>query len=201
MLEDVQRDEGRPAGAPRRVIVSGSRQWGTDRLGSQPEWRDHEAEVLAKVIARLIARYVIGLSGDPSKRDRSAIPGPGLVIIQGDQRGLDTQAADVTRIYATGLRRRGAGELRTTWIEPELADGLWLETYPADWTHFGKAAGGLRNQQMLDTGADQVIAFYAHGRAYGPSVSGGTNDMVRRAVAAGIPVDAYIADERRWRKP
>lgn len=57
--------------------------------------------------------------------------------------------------------------------------GLTVEMYPADWNKHGRAAGVLRNQQMLDFGADLVIAFPG-GR--------GTADMVRRARKAGIPV-------------
>lgn len=49
----------------------------------------------------------------------------------------------------------------------------------ADWTYFGKAAGAIRNQQMLDEKPDLVIAFPG---------SRGTADMVRRAKKAGIPV-------------
>lgn len=56
----------------------------------------------------------------------------------------------------------------------------WIvEAHPADWQRYGRAAGPIRNQQMVDSGADLVIAFPG-GR--------GTADMVRRARAAGIPV-------------
>lgn len=57
----------------------------------------------------------------------------------------------------------------------------WVhEPYPAEWNKYGKAAGGIRNQQMLDEGRpDFVVAF--------PGGSG-TADMVRRAKAAGVEV-------------
>lgn len=57
--------------------------------------------------------------------------------------------------------------------------GLRVEKYPADWATHGKAAGPLRNQQMLDTGIDLVIAFPG-GR--------GTADMKGRARLAGVVV-------------
>lgn len=57
--------------------------------------------------------------------------------------------------------------------------GLRGETYPADWETHGKSAGPIRNQRMLDTGIDLVIAFPG-GR--------GTEDMKTRARAAGVPV-------------
>lgn len=54
-----------------------------------------------------------------------------------------------------------------------------VEAHPADWQRHGKAAGVLRNQEMLDSGLDLLVAFPG-GR--------GTADMVRRAKAAGVPV-------------
>jgi UDP-N-acetylmuramoylalanine-D-glutamate ligase len=52
--------------------------------------------------------------------------------------------------------------------------------FPADWKKYGKAAGHIRNQQMLDEGKpDLVIAFPG---------GDGTADMVRRARKAGVEV-------------
>lgn len=52
--------------------------------------------------------------------------------------------------------------------------------FPADWKKHGRAAGPIRNQQMIDQGKpDLVVAFPG-----GP----GTADMVRRAKAAGVKV-------------
>ncbi len=56
-------------------------------------------------------------------------------------------------------------------------------TYPADWTKHGKAAGPIRNQQMLDENKpDVVLAFHDDLEA-----SKGTKDMVNRAMNAGVP--------------
>lgn len=49
----------------------------------------------------------------------------------------------------------------------------------ANWREFGKRAGPMRNQQMVDFGLGGVIAF-AGGH--------GTADMVRRAKQAGVTV-------------
>lgn len=54
------------------------------------------------------------------------------------------------------------------------------QTFRADWTKHGKAAGPLRNQQMLDEGKPDVVLAFPGGR--------GTADMVRRAKAAGVRV-------------
>lgn len=59
--------------------------------------------------------------------------------------------------------------------------GIDEEAHPADWDTHGRAAGPIRNQQMVDAGADVCIAFLM------PD-SRGTRDCMRRAHAAGIPV-------------
>ncbi len=58
--------------------------------------------------------------------------------------------------------------------------GYRVEAYPADWARHGKAAGPIRNQEMLNAGADLVIAFPG-GR--------GTQDMINRAERAGVRVE------------
>ena len=59
--------------------------------------------------------------------------------------------------------------------------GFEREVYPADWATHGRAAGVIRNQQMLDTGVDLVVAV-----APRTGLTTGTGDMVRRARAAGV---------------
>jgi hypothetical protein len=62
--------------------------------------------------------------------------------------------------------------------------GMNSKIYPADWTTHGKAAGPIRNQQMLDTEhPDVVFAFHDH-----IEESKGTVDMIMKARAAGVPV-------------
>ena len=58
------------------------------------------------------------------------------------------------------------------------ARGLRVEIFPAQWDVHGRAAGPIRNQEMVRAGGDLVIAF-AGGR--------GTADCLRRAKRAGIP--------------
>lgn len=62
------------------------------------------------------------------------------------------------------------------WVK---ARDILIEEYPAEWDKHGKAAGFIRNQDMLDSGVDVVVAFPG-GR--------GTADMVRRARKAGVEV-------------
>lgn len=65
-----------------------------------------------------------------------------------------------------------------------LSRGWEIEEVPAEWQRFGrKAAGGIRNQAMVNRGAAILVA------APVPGQSTGTYDCIRRARAAGIPVD------------
>lgn len=55
-----------------------------------------------------------------------------------------------------------------------------VSNVPADWRKHGRAAGPIRNQQMLDEYRPRLVVAFPGGR--------GTADMVRRAKAAGVPV-------------
>jgi hypothetical protein len=71
-------------------------------------------------------------------------------------------------------------------IASQIADKLHMnqEAYPADWKEYGRAAGPLRNQEMVDLGADLCLAFLQEG-------SKGTADCIKRARRARIPVTIY----------
>lgn len=68
-----------------------------------------------------------------------------------------------------------------------------LVTVPADWDKHGKAAGYIRNQEMLDMKPDLVLAYVCKPLAE----SRGTNDMVTRAKKAGVKVKVttYYTEE------
>jgi hypothetical protein len=70
-------------------------------------------------------------------------------------------------------------------IAGEIAKGMGLKVIavPACWHLHGKAAGPIRNQEMLGLHPEKVIAFHND-----IENSRGTKDMVARARAAGIPV-------------
>ena len=76
----------------------------------------------------------------------------------------------------------GADRLARTWC---LDTATPCENYPADWKAHGRAAGPIRNQQMIDEGRPTKVIAFPGGR--------GTSDMVRRARAAGIPVFEFSA--------
>lgn len=81
---------------------------------------------------------------------------PMPTIVHGDAAGADTQAKEVAR-----------------------ALGLTAEAHPASWRELGPIAGSVRNQQMIDLGADLVIAFPG-GR--------GTRHCIRQALKANMTV-------------
>ena len=70
----------------------------------------------------------------------------------------------------------GADRLASYWAEKHALD---MQTFPADWKKHGRAAGPIRNQEMIERKPDFVVAFPG-GR--------GTADMVRRARDAGVDV-------------
>jgi hypothetical protein len=72
---------------------------------------------------------------------------------------------------------KGADALACRWA---LRNGLTINSFSANWKLHGKAAGPIRNQQMIDMGKpDLVIAFPG---------GDGTADMVRRSIVANIEV-------------
>ena len=82
-----------------------------------------------------------------------------VVIIEGECSGADLAAKQAAIIY-----------------------GYEFEPYPADWTKYGKKAGPIRNQQMLDEGKpDIVVGFHENINA-----SKGTKDMFNKAKKAGL---------------
>lgn len=86
------------------------------------------------------------------------------LIVHGGARGVDTLAGTAARIMEVPV-----------------------VVYPAQWELFGKRAGPLRNQKMLDEAMPTlVLAFHKNINA-----SKGTKDMVRRAEKAGIPFQIW----------
>jgi hypothetical protein len=80
-----------------------------------------------------------------------------VTIIAGKARGVDTHAVDWAVV---------------NWCN--------FEEYPADWEKYGKRAGYIRNQQMLDEGKPDLVIAFPGGR--------GTAMMVDLANKAGVEV-------------
>jgi hypothetical protein len=87
-----------------------------------------------------------------------------IVIIAGGARGADTLA-----------------------VKAAIACGLPFREYPAQWEKYGKKAGPIRNQTMVDMETpDIVVAFHEN-----IDGSKGTKDMVSRARKSGVPVVVF----------
>lgn len=69
-------------------------------------------------------------------------------------------------------------------------NGFPTVVFPADWSKHGRAAGPIRNAEMLAAGADLVLAFHDD-----ENLGRGTADMVRRAMAADVPVMVFTSGE------
>lgn len=72
---------------------------------------------------------------------------------------------------------RGADALGELWA---AARGVACVRFPANWDMHGKAAGHIRNGQMLTEGCADAVYAFPGGR--------GTANMVAQAKAAGVPV-------------
>jgi len=94
---------------------------------------------------------------------RLAARDPSAVVVSGNARGVDRAAEEEAR-----------------------AAGLEVVSLPADWGAHGKAAGFVRNGQIVER-CDAVAAFW-DGR------SNGTADTVRKAEAAGKKVSVWGPD-------
>lgn len=79
----------------------------------------------------------------------------------------------------------GADALARTWAEGRKVKCI---TVPADWAKYGRAAGPIRNQRMIDDFRPDYVVAFPGGR--------GTADMVSRARASSVPVEEYTGLER-----
>ena len=86
------------------------------------------------------------------------------VVIEGEAPGADLMAADAADYF-----------------------GMPVERYPANWELYGRAAGPIRNTQMLNEGnPDLVVAFHNDIQN-----SKGTLNMVNQARKKNIKVMVY----------
>ncbi len=58
--------------------------------------------------------------------------------------------------------------------------GIAVETFPAEWSKYGKSAGYIRNAQMLSEGKPELVVAFPGGK--------GTQNMIKLAEIAKVPV-------------
>lgn len=116
------------------------------------------------------------------------------IIFCGDRNWVDEQAIS----FVIGQLKQHLGKFIMIEGEARGADviswrmanhhGIKVKEYPADWDKYHKAAGPIRNRQMVKEGkATAVIAFHAN-----ISESKGTKDMVAFAQKQNLPVYVYV---------
>lgn len=99
-----------------------------------------------------------------------------------DQDMFDGAMSDLVRIR--GMPRvvihggaKGADMMGAIWA---VKHAITCVAFSPDWNKHGKAAGPIRNQEMIDDGKPKMVIAFPGGR--------GTSDMVDRARKSGIDV-------------
>ena len=87
-----------------------------------------------------------------------------LTIISGGAKGVDSWAEEIAKNWE-GL-------------------GVEVKVFSADWDKYGKRAGAIRNQQIVDESTN-VLAFW-------DGKSKGTKITIDMAVKSGKPVNIYV---------
>lgn len=107
------------------------------------------------------------------------------VLVCGDRNWVDKEAIRRELSTITNLEVVIEGEASgADSLAREVAEemGVPVEKYPAEWGKYGKAAGPIRNTQMLDEGnPDLVLAFHNN-----IAESKGTKNMVKQSTSRGI---------------
>lgn len=101
---------------------------------------------------------------------------------------------EVIKQYLRPLNNNGdviitGGAFGADWYANLFAKEMGLQTVvvEANWKEFGKAAGPLRNKQMLDLNPDKVVAFHSDIKN-----SKGTKNCVEQAKDRNIPVEIIV---------
>jgi predicted polyphosphate/ATP-dependent NAD kinase len=93
-----------------------------------------------------------------------------VVVVHGGAAGLDSMAGVLARHM-----------------------GMSVEVHYAEWQKHGRSAGVIRNQEMVNRGADLIVAYPLPGGR-------GTQDCIERGVKAGIPTLVYNASTGEYER-
>lgn len=118
------------------------------------------------------------ICGSRTWKDSAAIEG--ALFDYGIHRVIETHDTEHLTVIEGGAN--GADK-----IAGEIAQkNDWkLKVYPADWQRYGKAAGFIRNSQMLHDGKPDLVLAFWDGK------SRGTAMMIELAEKAGVEVKIF----------
>lgn len=125
------------------------------------------------------------------------------VLICGSRTFMDEQAIRAViqglkaQYYPKGTLRIISGAAKgADKIAAHIAreNGLEVVEYPAEWDRFGRSAGPRRNSQMLQQEEPDLVIAFANVMPVGHGIllTPGTQDMVVKAIRAGVPVQIHI---------
>lgn len=83
----------------------------------------------------------------------------------------------------------GADTLAREWAEERE---IIVMPFPADWKHYGRAAGPIRNRQMLEEGKPDIVLAFPSNHLHDTK---GTKDMVNQARTFKVPTLVLGAGE------
>ena len=116
-----------------------------------------------RLICESLTKLLLGAGAGGAER---------FIVVHGDARGADRIASNWVRYH------------RPQGIAPGTA--VSEERHPAEWDRFGKRAGLIRNQVMVEGGAEMCLAFIRNG-------SPGATHCAGLAEKAGIPTRRFTA--------
>jgi hypothetical protein len=106
----------------------------------------------------------------------------------GEMAGCVIDQDTLTLIHgcAPGADRLSEEVWRELWGRPPLHPENIVLRFPAQWDKYGRAAGAIRNKQMLDESQPELVLAFWDGH------SRGTKNMIELAKRAGVPVEVVI---------
>lgn len=146
-----------------RVLICGSRTWGTGSLkvdpydyskGPQYDPGSNEAQLTLSIIRGLMDRH-----------EKRARRGEKFYLIEGAAPGADSIAWD--------------------FAMKELPQDQHLH-FPADWRRLGRQAGYVRNRQMLEEGRPNLVVCFSR------DIENSNGTKMMRNIAKAAQVETYV---------
>lgn len=113
------------------------------------------------------------------------------ILVTGSRDWVDVSVLEAALLQAWERTGRVENPVLVSGANPKGADALaeefwrrrgWpVERHPANWGEHGRAAGPIRNSEMVKSGVDMCVAVILDG-------SKGASHCVKQARKAGVPV-------------